>query len=124
MLAIKKWIAIPAIAACLAFTADTSTAEAGNGHLRLGGLHISVGGGHHGYHRGHHHGYHSSYTPRYRSSYRSGYGGYGHYGHGYRGSYHDTSHYDWHPTQVIRHGNHWDIQPGHYDYHRSGHWHH
>ncbi|WP_145061965.1 hypothetical protein [Adhaeretor mobilis] len=36
--------------------------------------------------------------------------------------YHDTSHYDWHPTEVRRHGNHYDVQPGHWDFHREGHW--
>jgi len=37
--------------------------------------------------------------------------------------WHDTSHYDYHPTQVIPHRNHYHVVPGHYDYHRSGHWH-
>jgi hypothetical protein len=37
--------------------------------------------------------------------------------------YHDTTHYDYHPTTVYRHGNHYHVQPGHYDLHRSGHWH-
>jgi len=36
--------------------------------------------------------------------------------------YHDTSHHDWHPTEVRRHGNHYDVQPGHWDFHREGHY--
>ena len=53
------------------------------------------------------------------SGYNSGY-----YGGGYnRGYYHDTSHYDYHPTSLQRHRNHYHVVPGHYDYHRTGHWH-
>ena len=37
--------------------------------------------------------------------------------------WHDTSHYDYHPTTVVPHGNHYHVVPGHYDYHQSGHWH-
>ncbi len=39
-----------------------------------------------------------------------------------RPSYHNTSHYDYHPTEVRVHRNHLHVSPGHYDYHRSGHW--
>lgn len=60
-----------------------------------------------------------------------GYGGYGGYGFnnygGYGGGYgpvwHDTSHYDYYPTTVVPHGNHYDVLPGHYHYHNTGHWH-
>lgn len=38
--------------------------------------------------------------------------------------YHDTSHYDYHPTTIQRHGNHYHVIPGHYHLHRTGHWHH
>ena len=59
--------------------------------------------------------------------YRGGYGGYSHYGHGGYGNYgrawHDTSHYDYHPTTVVPHGNHYDVVPGHYHWHNTGHWH-
>jgi hypothetical protein len=65
-----------------------------------------------------------------------GYGGYGYggYGHGisvnyYRPSYysqrpvwHDTSHLDYHPPVAVPHGNHYDVYPGHYHLHRTGHW--
>jgi len=72
----------------------------------------------------------------YRGGYSSGgisigfYGGRGiSYGASYhraprRSWYHDTSHYDYHPTQVIPHRNHYHVIPGHYDLHRTGHWHH
>jgi hypothetical protein len=61
------------------------------------------------------------------------YGGYGHGGHGY-GSYwgggwgahswHDTTHLDYHPGSFVPHYDHFDYVPGHFDIHRSGHWHH
>jgi hypothetical protein len=38
-------------------------------------------------------------------------------------AYHDTTHYDYHPPTVYRHGSHYHVMPGHYDLHRSGHWH-
>lgn len=82
-----------------------------------GGLSFYVGGG----------------TPYYGNSYGSGYGlgyssgylpSYGGYTNVYRPSYnvwHDTSHYDYVPTRVIPHGNHYHVQPGGYYYHQSGH---
>ena len=64
----------------------------------------------------------------------NGYGGYGYrgpgYGHRYGGhgvaphSWHSTTHYDYHPGRINRHGSHYHYQPGHYDLHRSGHLHH
>lgn len=54
-----------------------------------------------------------------------GHGGYGHWGgNRYRSPriWHDTSHYDWHPGQWVPHGNHFHYLPGHWDYHRTGHW--
>ena len=36
--------------------------------------------------------------------------------------FHDTSHYDYHPTTIRPHRDHIDVTPGHYDYHQSGHW--
>jgi len=41
----------------------------------------------------------------------------------HRRSWHDTSHYDYHPPARVRHGNHHHVIPGHYDLHRTGHWH-
>lgn len=104
-------------------------------------IRFQIGGSSNGYrydsghrHDGHDHGYNRS---GYRSNNyydRSGsrYDGYsGRYGSGYRGynnsgynnRWHDTSHYDYHPTTVVPHGNHYDVIPGHYRYHQSGHWH-
>ena len=37
-------------------------------------------------------------------------------------TWHDTSHFDYHPGEYVRHGNHFHYQPGHYDLHRTGHW--
>ena len=57
-----------------------------------------------------------------------------HWGHGHQThypnfgwrqpTYHDTTHLDYHAPTIRRHGNHLHVQPGHYDVHRSGHWHH
>ena len=57
-----------------------------------------------------------------------------HWGHGHQThypnfgwqqpTYHDTTHLDYHAPTIRRHGNHFHVQPGHYDVHRSGHWHH
>jgi hypothetical protein len=47
----------------------------------------------------------------------------------YRPSYsigpvwHDTSHFEHHGLTVVPHSNHHHVIPGHYDYHRTGHWH-
>lgn len=37
-------------------------------------------------------------------------------GYGYPGGY-GGGHYDYHPGQLVRHGNHYHYQPGHYHYH-------
>ncbi len=52
----------------------------------------------------------------------------GFYGRQYRSfynypSYHDTSHFDYHGPSLQRHYNHYHYVPGHYDFHRSGHYH-
>ena len=48
---------------------------------------------------------------------------YGHYGHGsqWSGRSYNRGHYDYHPTTITPHGNHFHVTPGHYDYHRGGH---
>ena len=64
------------------------------------------------------------------AGYRPGYG----YGYGYQNNYntyqpsygatwHDTSHWDYHPSHIVPHRNHFHYVPGHYDYHQTGHWH-
>lgn len=63
--------------------------------------------------------YYSAPSYGYNNFNRSYYGGHGNLG----GSHwHDTSHWDYHPTQIVPHGNHYHVQPGHYDYHQTGHW--
>lgn len=66
-------------------------------------------------------GHYGNYGSGYDSRYRSNYGSYPSLGYGR--SYHDTSHYDYHPPTVQRHRGHLDYTPGHYDYHRTGHGH-
>ncbi|MCA9077735.1 MAG: hypothetical protein KDA93_22100 [Planctomycetaceae bacterium] len=62
-------------------------------------------------------------------------GGHAHSNHGFHGTYvpqvynyptyhqtwHNTSHYDYHPGGFQRHGNHAHYVPGHVDLHRTGH---
>ena len=61
----------------------------------------------------------------YNSGYRGlnlSYGGLN-FSYGYQPQWHDTTHWDYHPGYLQRHGNHFHVVPGHYDLHRSGHWH-
>lgn len=68
---------------------------------------------------GNNYGYQQNYG--YRQNY--GYNGFGWgsgldqggYGHG-----RSQGHYDYRPTTVAPHGNHYDVVPGHYDYHYTG----
>jgi hypothetical protein len=135
-----KMIVPVALAAAFTF-ALSDQAQAKNGHRGHGGGHH--GGGHHGggNHGGGHHGGGNlgGLIGSHIGGHRGGHGGHG--GHvyqptrqwnGYRRSYrptwnqprfHDTTHLDYHAPQVTRHGNHLHVQPGHYDVHRSGHWH-
>jgi len=63
--------------------------------------------------------YSRGYQPSYYGGYRSSnFGNYNRYP-----VYHDTSHYDYHPGGFVPHGNHYHYQPGHYDYHQTGHYH-
>lgn len=71
---------------------------------------------------------HYSYRPGLSISLGTGYGS--GIGFGYsnrmlysRPVYHNTTHYDYHPGGYIRHRNHLHYVPGHYDLHRTGHWH-
>jgi hypothetical protein len=64
------------------------------------------------------------YNTYYGSRYGSYYSGYGDY-HPYGGhTWHDTSHWDYHPGGFVRHYDHYDYVPGHFDYHQEGHWDH
>jgi hypothetical protein len=49
-------------------------------------------------------------------------GGYGYHHHHYP-SWHDTSHFDYHPGYFAPHGNHFHYVPGHYHFHQTGHYH-
>lgn len=37
--------------------------------------------------------------------------------------WHDTTHLDYHPGGLVPHRNHFHYVPGHYDVHRTGHYH-
>ena len=107
MFTLTKWIAAPVAAIGLMFAGDSQTAEAQYGCYPGGGLSISIGSGRYGYRPS---------FDLYRSS----------YGHGHLGRYHSRyrGHWDYHPTEIYRHGNHFHVQPGHYDWHAGRHHHH
>jgi hypothetical protein len=112
-----------------ALVAAFTFAGLGENTAEAGGIRFSFGSGGHGHHN---HGSHGYYGQSYGSPYGGSYYGTGsYYGGGFRSSsgwgrghshWHDTSHYDYHPGQYVRHRGHYDYVPGHYDYHRSGHW--
>ena len=89
---------------------NTTNVEAGHKHRHnRRGINFSVNFGGHGNH-GHR---------NIRNNYRWG----NNRGCGYnRSTWHNTSHWDYHPGGYVRHNNHYDYVPGHYDYHRTGHW--
>ncbi|MCC9603834.1 hypothetical protein LOC67_25060 [Stieleria sp. JC731] len=111
----------PVIAVGALMFADTPTASAQGFSIRIGNYGSSFGA-----HRNSFSPYSYGYgTPSYRSyrSYRSYSPSYGRssYGHG---SYHPSRpHYDYYPPQVIRHGNHYDVIPGHSHLHHGNHHH-
>ena len=76
---------------------------------------VDAGHRHNLYGHTHNHGY------RYGTGYRSG--NYGYYGSPWRQGYHNTGHYDYHPTTVVPHRNHYHVVPGHYHWHNTSHWH-
>lgn len=126
MMRTTRLLAIPLMAAGLLFAANITEAQAQGIRVQIGGFGVNGGG----YYRGGYNAYsHRSYgysacppAYGYQSFYGSPYGNYGGY-HGYHGSHRGAAHFDYHPPQVYRHGNHYDFQPGHYDLHRSGHHH-
>lgn len=66
----------------------------------------------------------SAHGRKFRSGYNySGYNnsGWGGFAPTWNQSWHDTSHWDYHPTTLQQHGNHFHVQPGHYDWHQTGH---
>jgi hypothetical protein len=92
---------------------------------------VQIGGGGYGYGNGygfnggygsgfHNHGYGGSgfrsynyggYGPRYSGGWNGGFGG-----------WNGGGPYDYHPTTVVPHRGHLDVQPGHYDYEPGGYW--
>jgi hypothetical protein len=73
-----------------------------------------IGSGYDGYDRGYDYGHNHRH-------YSQGYYNDGYIGRGNR-VWHDTGHYDYHPTTIRRHRDHYHVTPGHYDYHDTGHW--
>ncbi|QDV85346.1 hypothetical protein [Planctomycetes bacterium TBK1r] len=108
---LKKKMLLPAIILGVAVTFALS----GEANAQCGyGLGPGVG----------HAGYGQVYRPTTRSYLGQGYQSY-RPSYGYRQPvYHDTTHLDYHRPQVIPHGRHFHVQRGHFDVHRSGHWHH
>ena len=96
--------------------------------VALGGAAQAQHGCHYGGHYGesHHGGIHQSgghavlpYVPTYRV--QPAYTNYTSPSFGHR--YHDTTHLDYHAPSWVPHNGHYDYQSGHYDVHRTGHWH-
>ncbi len=90
----KKAVALCAVVAVLAIFAGSAQAQCGYGYGGYGYGGYSYGAG----------------------AYNYGFVGRPHY------HWHDTSHWDYHPTRIVPHGNHFHVQPGHFHYHNTGHW--
>ncbi|OYP31690.1 hypothetical protein [Rhodopirellula sp. MGV] len=113
-------IVAPLIAIGALTLADTPAANAQGFSLRIGNYGSSFGA-HYGGFSSRSFGYG---VPTYRgySSYRSYSPSYG-YTSRYRNYHPSRPHIDYYPTQVYRHGNHYDVVPGHYHRHHGGHHH-
>jgi len=107
MLTLQKWILAPALVFGMVGVADSSQAKAEFGIYAGRGLSISIGSGYGGYR--------SLYAPSYRSVYGHGWGS------PYHHSYRPSGHYHYHPQEVIRHGSHYHLVPGHFDYYPGSH---
>ena len=111
----KLSFGLAALSAMALVTMDTSAAQAAHTYrgfgLHIGGrnVHLDIGNPH-GRRSRSRVVYRTSraYVPSHRTRY--------HY------DWHDTSHWDYHPGEFVRHGNHYDYIPGHYDWHQEGHW--
>ena len=114
-----------------AMTPDTADAQI---RFQIGGNGYGYGSNGYGNYRNHDDHGRSGFRSSNYGGFGSRYGGYsdghrhsdGHRYSGYRGSsnrvWHDTSHYDYHPTTIVPHGNHYHVLPGHYDFHETGHY--
>ncbi len=113
--AMNKFLLAAAVALALGVTLNSNEAEArgfGGLHLQSGNVHVDLGNPH-GFH---HVGYNGNH-----GNFNHGWGG---WGGGCGSTWQNTGHYDYHAPQLRWHGNHFDYQPGHYDYHNTGHWDH
>ena len=111
-----KWIAAPIVAVGLMAVADTPQAQAQGFSFGTRGLSIQFGQSYPSYYTRAPHSYYRSYNNYRYNNYR-----YNNYRYDCRSPYR-YGHYNYHPTEIIRHGNHYDVIPGHFDYfgpHRS-----
>jgi hypothetical protein len=107
-----------ALSAVLLVSASAEPAAADSFAIHVGGSGYDCDGGRSPY----------LYDAYYGSRFGSRFGSYGHYYPSYpsrgRHVWHDTSHWDYHPGGFVRHYDHYDYVPGHYDFHDEGHWDH
>jgi hypothetical protein len=105
----QKFIySVVAVAALVFALGPADVADAQGIHFRSRGVHVDIGNPH---------GYYGGYYGHSPSYYRGGWGAH------YHSGFYGRGHYDYHPTEVIRHGHHYHVIPGHYHYHRGGHGH-
>jgi hypothetical protein len=110
----KLILAVATCSAIALLAVDADVAKADGFSIQF----VSPG---YGCYDGHSNYLHNAYYGRRYGSYYGRYGGYyprgGH-------TWHDTSHWDYHPGGFVRHYDHYHYQPGHWDYHQEGHWDH
>jgi hypothetical protein len=121
----KRWILTFVTVLAIGLIGSATASAQGYGHLGggygYGGIDCGYGG------------YGGGFAPNYNRydafsvhSRGIGFGGSGiglSVGFGRAPVWHDTSHLHYPPGGVVRHRNHFHGVPGHYDVHRSGHWH-
>lgn len=109
----KFMVLASVVAVVLAFGTYSAPAKADSFgiHVSGPGYHVDLGRAHHRH----------AYYGGHRSL---GYGFYGNSCYGGGRTWHDTSHWDYHPGEFVRHRNHYHYVPGHLDYHHTGHWDH
>ena len=107
----KFTLSLAVLATLVLLSADTGVAQAAHGFRGFRGFGIHLGGRNVHVDIGRPHGYRT-----FGGSFQSGFGVPS------RHVWHNTSHFDYHPTERVWHGNHIDVIPGHFDYHNTGHW--
>jgi hypothetical protein len=121
----KRWILTFVTVAAIGLIGTATASAQGYGWMGGGYGHGGLDCGYGGYGGGFAPNY-SNYDPFSVHRYGIGFGGSGlgvSASFGRPAYYHDTSHLHYHPGGVVRHRNHFHVVPGHYDVHRSGHWH-